>query len=717
MKRNISAAILLLAVFVYSCTTKENSFLETTASSATDIDLVDDGSIVYEPAVEVEDFILDNEAEPDTKTVLSFDSSAAHFTFTTGDRIGVFPYNVSGAPQMPFILKSSDAQSCYFNCPGFSLKSGVRYAAYYPYNPTDMLSYTAVPVNYTGQTQTTAKAPGASDASFNISGADYLLAQATPENNACSFKMSHIGALVVMDVTVGQSATYTEISLNSSSASFIQTGTLNVGQSFTLGDRSHPTQGIAINGTPTSNKMTLTLGSGSGIYLTAGSTYRFCMMVPPTNVTGTVTIRLKDSSGVEHIAYVGTKNLLQGYAYRYTCTVDAQTNLSEVSMANSYIVNTSSIDSDGYFFPTIQCGNGRAVDWASIGFTDGEGEAYPTGGGVSLSGNGVKWKGTNSNWLNQNNCISDVFFANNRIYFKASGAKGNAKVTLTNNGTEVWTWHIWCTDQPGTISIKSKTSGNTYSVMDRNMGAITNGATNLEIVSEGEECAGLYYPFGFPFGYTVSEYSNGDEGGWRMIDAYAFSPTRPILKYSGQYMSFNSWGASDYQLPWCLLWGGGSSYYYNNFTSKIGNVNTKTMYDPCPPGYKVMTYDVLDGYATNWGSSPTSGLSANYYGISISGTNGTLFIPYNGTVYQGGVRTFGVTIWGSGYTVSTMGWKVNLWTSRYWQSLMPTAYAIQRRPRDSSDNTNNYAINGGLKQAGGEDGITIGHGVRCMVGW
>ncbi|MBO4340786.1 MAG: hypothetical protein J5835_05110, partial [Bacteroidales bacterium] len=171
-------------------------------------------------------------------------------------------------------------------------------------------------------------------------------------------------------------------------------------------------------------------------------------------------------------------------------------------MANSYIVPVGSINSNGYFFPTTQCGNGRAVDWASIGFTDGEGEAYPTGGGVSLSGNGVRWKGTDSGWLNQNNCISDVIFTSNRIYFKASGNKGNAKVTLTNNGTNVWTWHIWCTDQPGTVSIKSKTSGNTYSVMDRNMGAIRSNSSNLEIVSEGEECTGLYYPFGFPFGYS-----------------------------------------------------------------------------------------------------------------------------------------------------------------------------------------------------------------------
>lgn len=706
MKRNIFAAILLLAVLAYSCTTKEEPFQEDPASSLSDIALIDDGSIVYEPAVMVEDFILDDEADPETKTVLTIDDSGAHFTFTTGDRIGVFPYTVSDAPQMPFTLKSSNASSCYFNCPGFSLKSGVRYAAYYPYDPTDRLSYTAVPVNYNSQWQPSATTPAASTSSnFNISSADYLLAQAAPSGGACQFKMSHIGALVVMDVTVGQSATYTELSLNSSSASFIQTGTLNVGQTYTQGTNANPTQGIAITSTSTANKMTLKLGSstGSGLYLTAGSTYRFCMMVPPTNVNGIVTIRLKDNGGLEHLAYVGTKNLLQGRAYRYSCTTDATTNLSSVSMANSYIVPMGSIDSDGYFFPTTQCGNGRECDWVSIGFTDGEGEAYPTGGGHTLSGNGVAVT------LNQNNCISDVFFSSNRIYFKATGNKGNAKLTLTNNGTYVWTWHIWCTNEPGTISGIGKGT-NKYTVMDRNLGAYDE--CTLPNYYYSEEACGLYYPFGSPIGFTVAEYTNGDEGGYRMIDAYALNPNKPFLKYGSNYMTFNSWGATDYQLPWCLLWGGGSSYYYNNFDTKIGNVNTKTMYDPCPPGYKVMTYDVLNGYAAD-----ASGANGGYYGVSITGSNGTLFLPYNGTIYRGGIRTFLTEpIGGTRYTVETRGWKVNLWTSRYWQSLCPSAYSIEMKVSGGGKYPDD-TMNGGVKQAGGDDAISVGHGVRCMVGW
>ncbi|MBR3743499.1 MAG: fimbrillin family protein [Bacteroidales bacterium] len=384
MKRNILAAVLLLAFIAYSCTTKEDSSLENPASSVSDLVLVKDGSIVYEPSVMVEDFVLDNEDFPDTKTILTFIETGVTFKFANDDKLGVFPYNTTGALQRLFTLKSSSASSCVFNGNGFALTAGTAYAAYYPFIDNANLAATSVNVSYAGQTQTTAKAPGASDASFNLGGADYLVSHASPVGNECNFKMSHIGALVVMDVTVGQSATYTELSLNSSSASFLQTGTLDLTQNINRPTDGTPTQDIEISSTYNANKMTLALGSGSGIYLTAGSQYRFCMMVPPTNVTGTVTIRLKDDSNVEHIAYVGTKNLRQGYAYRYSCTVDAMTDFYTSlghNLANCYIVNTNSVDADGYFFPTNIAGNGRAVDWASIGFTDGVSEAYPTGGG------------------------------------------------------------------------------------------------------------------------------------------------------------------------------------------------------------------------------------------------------------------------------------------------------------------------------------------------
>lgn len=653
--------------------------MENPASSVSDLVLVKDGSIVYEPSVMVEDFVLDNEDFPDTKTVLTIGNSGVTFKFANDDKLGVFPYNTTGAPQRLFTLKSSSASSCVFNGNGFALTAGTAYAAYYPFIDNANLAATSVNVSYAGQTQTTAKAPGASDASFNLGGADYLVSHASPVGNECNFKMSHIGALVVMDVTVGLSATYTELSLNSSSASFLQTGTLDLTQNINRPTDGTPTQGIAISSTYNANKMTLALGSGSGIYLTAGSQYRFCMMVPPTDLTGTtVTIRLKEDSNVEHIAYVPAKDLRQGYAYRYSCTLDAATSLYDVygATANSYIVNIYSIDNDGYFLPTHIAGNGRAVDWAGIGFIDDENEAYPTGGGFSLSGNGVEVI-LNENESNQP-VIQDVIFSSNRIYFKATGRRGNAKVTLTNNGTRVWTWHIWCTDTPSTYTVGS------YTVMDRNLGAWD------EIRYCTDQACGLYYPYGSPIGFTVGEYSNGIEGGqmWTMKQ-YFQHPESPYLRdKDGLYMPFNPYAASNVSAVWARIWGNG------------GN---KTMYDPCPPGYKVAP-------AAFWQAVVNSSISGDPYHITV----GSAMIPYNGRVYRGGIQSMSFEYtydhsWSG--TASTRQTRVFMWMSSSTGN-NGYYYTIQKGTSGWSDN-NSHPTGATVSS----DILTRGMGVRCVSGY
>ncbi len=674
MKRNIFAAILLLAVLAYSCTTKEEPFQEDPASSLSDIALIDDGTIVYEPAVMVEDFILDDEADPETKTVLTIDGSGAHFTFTTGDRIGVFPYTVSDAPQMPFTLKSSNASSCYFNCPGFSLKSGVRYAAYYPYDPTDRLSYTAVPVNYNSQWQPSATTPAASTSSnFNISSADYLLAQAAPSGGACQFKMSHIGALVVMDVTIGQSATYTEISLNSSSASFIQTGTLNVGQTYTQGTNANPTQGIAITSTSTANKMALKLGSssGSGIYLTAGQTYRFCMMVPPTNVNGIVTIRLKDSSNVEHIAYVPGKNFLQGYAYRYTYSF-VPINLSANGTANSYIVSAAG----NYYFNCTVAGNGQVVNLGGLGAA----YQYPASGTSALpAGGGVR------TLLNQNNCVTDVYFADGFIHFTATGAKGNAKLQLRDtNDDGAWVWLIWCTDQPSEITLTDASSwGYTYKILDRNIGAITAGVDE----DNPENMFGLYYQFGNPHPYTSSQMiNNADSGGYRMRDAIAYND-KPF--YGPDYYWFNPYSGGGNQ-AYAPLWGGGS-VGGGDINDHRGPNSIKTLYDPCPAGYKVTPSDF---------SISASDAGANIWGWYKQGTDGVVFFPYNGECLTG---------WGlkcAPYdAVNDVAAWTSLWTSSLNNRNMALRYYIYAKDV-------NRAGGGKIESEGRV--LSYGCGIRCV---
>lgn len=314
MKRITFALFLLVTALAYSCTVKEEPINDDNTITIVVDENPDGDGIVEEPRMAVTDFAIED-GDPDTKTILTFIESGVRFTFIEGERLGIFPYAVENAPQMPFFLHAIDATTCSLDCPGFALTDGVNYGAYYPYDYTDRLKATDVPVNYTGQTQTSVDGT-----TFNINTADYLVANATPSGGGCLFKMSHIGSLVILDVTAPETDTYTELSLNSSSASFVTSGTLDVGQSITLPSDGKPAQGIEIANTTTSDKISLTIGSDSGIALTAGEIYRFCIMVAPVDLSSaTVILKLKTSSDAEYSTVLTSKNFRQGYAYRYNC--------------------------------------------------------------------------------------------------------------------------------------------------------------------------------------------------------------------------------------------------------------------------------------------------------------------------------------------------------------------------------------------------------------
>ena len=403
-------------------------------------------------------------------------------------------------------------------------------------------------------------------------------------------------------------------------------------------------------------------------------------------------------SNVEHIAYVDAKNLKQGYAYRYSCTVDAQTYLPQrptfTETSNCYIVNTSSTDSDGYYFPANQAGNGRAVDWAGIGFNDDANECYPHNSGSLASGgnDGVRFSGNGvAVTLNENSCVSDVFYSSNRIYFKASGAKGNAKITLTNDGVKVWTWHIWCVPEPGETMVGS------YKVLNLNLGAITK-VVDLKYDNEAPEATGFYYTFGSPIGYTINEYSYGFEGGqmWTMKEAFQH-PNQPYLRdKDGLYMPFNPYAASNRYQVWARIWGGGGS---------------KTCYDPCPPGYKVTPKAFWDSF------SPAH---SDYYGVYSQSGGGGAFFTWNGRAYAGsysdgsttirGIETESIYLSNAGGYVNTFtrNMQVYLWTSS--SNGADKAYHYRVKKKQS---------NGGAIDGSGvfEDILTRGMGVRCVYEW
>ena len=690
MKRNLIAAILLTAAVAFSCTTKE----EKSAS------LIGDGSIVYNPTASIAGFVLDG---PDTKTVLSIDAiTGAKFTFEAGDVLGVYPYSPKQGDGVRFIYtESADASSFAFEGSGYGLRSDQSYAAYYPGVVANAAKemMTQIPVDYTGQRQTSADGT-----TFDISDADYLVSNGiTPANNACEFQMQHVGALLVMDVTFAEEGSYTELTLTSDTTPFTTTGTLDL----TASEIAVETEGVAPS-------VTLALGEdgGNGLAVAAGETVRFCMMVAPVNLkSSTVTITLKDSENVEHTGRFKNGNFKAGYAYLLKASVTTEaipvpeepTDLGEIETANTYIVDVDNINPLGYYFTTTVAGNGVSMQEDIIDYFKANGaNLWPQNGNPAL----IAGDAVDVLW-NQNGCIEDVTYdaTDRTIHFKATGKKGNAKVCININNINFWTWLIWCTDQPGTIEFTNETNNCTFTVMDRNIGATT-GAGSSDI----RAMDGVYYQWGNPIPYSTAEwaassYTNSNN---TMMNSLWYPETVHVpVQWAVQWFAPD--GSHAKQL-YGLLWGGGSlgaeqAGLDPKYHIRHGNTSEKTMYDPCPVGYKVAPYDFLNGYAR---VSTRTNASANVYGIVLAGDNGgEVLLPYNGMAWVGGN---GLMSWAQGGVYDPVldnAVYMYLWTAAYNNKNVPYALCA------SANNAAEINVTKGNLVV--EDASGHGMGVRCVA--
>lgn len=195
-------------------------------------------------------------------------------------------------------------------------------------------------------------------------------------------------------------------------------------------------------------------------------------------------------------------------------------------------------------------------------------------------------------------------------------SQGNAVVAIKNTaGTILWSWHIWVTDYEPTPS-------STGGFMDRNLGAIGNtpGAVNTK---------GLLYQWGrkdpFPNSTTINDTAeptlfNGTSvatgPGVTTINKVNVSQPENFLNsvanpttyyYSTSKLGdwFTHTGSRNQQDD--NLWGGGST-------------TPKTVYDPCPSGWRVPKINVLSSLEGKYGF-------ANY-GVTISNKGG--FYPAAG---------------------------------------------------------------------------------------
>ena len=217
--------------------------------------------------------------------------------------------------------------------------------------------------------------------------------------------------------------------------------------------------------------------------------------------------------------------------------------------------------------------------------------------------------------------------------------QGNAVIGAYDaDGELIWSWHIWATDydpdaEGGTVDF------NGYTLMNRNLGALANDNSTTDKILASY---GLYYQWGRkdPFiganriqkNYTdeyegVGFQTTGDNGftalflyndalceGFKFVNKemdMSMSIANPTVFY-GVYNS-GGWKGSNSEVE--DYWGGASG--------------TKTNNDPCPAGYRVPTFDEINGFIKDIDTNKTAqeNVSDQSYGRKYTVGDQTFMFP------------------------------------------------------------------------------------------
>lgn len=323
------------------------------------------------------------------------------------------------------------------------------------------------------------------------------------------------------------------------------------------------------------------LADNSGIYdLTAAQVMNFYCTTGsvPANYEGGF---IEISSDNVHVEYIPVSSL------------DTFTPLDTEGTANSYIADRGA---GSYSFTATIMGNGVDGIIDEGKFEDASGNILTKAGGANIHPLSAKLL-----WQDTDELVEQVALVNGRVQVKMGRSRGNAVIAVydkTNPNAEdakvLWSWHLWCTATPKILEfVTSIYTGNNYKVMDRNLGATATKAY-LGTVQ------GLHYQWGRkdPFSGSLTY------DGIRTI-LYDVRSGQGVYKYSDERVTAGQAISTPSSLysprrglggeSWCTkttelkyLWGNpdGEQDVFPKET-------LKSLYDPCPYGYKVAPHDVF----------------------------------------------------------------------------------------------------------------------------
>jgi len=327
----------------------------------------------------------------------------------------------------------------------------------------------------------------------------------------------------------------------------------------------------------------LTLDCGEGGVDISGPAKPFHIAVPANNYSNLV-ISVTTTDGITHTR-TAKNTILVSRSKITDITLSLATDLSKSGTANTYMVHSAGI----YKFKATVKGNGgvdpitgttaTTIDPANI---RGVKVLWELKHEPYHEGKAIKYNGTDY-------CIN---YADDYVYFSTPDVflSGDAYVAIYDAlGKVLWSWLIWATEVPESRTHQGVTE------MDRNLGALGTGGKYHGFAYEWgrkdpfPSCLGATYKPTEYYPYRIVAFSieDFDSSGMTVAHSIAHPTTYP-----------KGWNRRYWQTE-------------EEYNSGMWWIDGKTIYDPCPAGWKVPSKDEMEKIRSSGWSLPGVGFLGN----------------------------------------------------------------------------------------------------------
>lgn len=496
-----------------------------------------------------------------------------------------------------------------------------------------------------------------------------------------------------------------------------------------------PTAQLAFTG----NESSVLILKVSGAVLDEGTFHGYAAAAPTAADTYAVALTLardgEPSMILEGEIFVGavaaekiTAATLAVDGFEASQAVDTSIDLSDSDgdgvkvTANCYVAG---IAGQTYRFPATVMGNGHVTPAAGGGYAG-------TGIVEGITPTTLDPASARLLWQTEPGLVADVKLRNGQVYFTLNSGiggkltEGNAVIAVFDEaGAILWSWHVWVTADDLDAAVQTYAVHDKYAsypayaspvMMDRNLGA---SAAGLWGTLSSNAAIGLMYQWGrkdpFPASddsaYTSTRFRKTYDADGKALDApksaTEFSASTWVNVNRGMTAAeMNRYPMSFvYNVPmWTVdlrddFWGNPYSAVESNTTGH------KSIYDPCPPGYRVPHSYAWSGFIDNGADKQKA--AYDLWNAELTGTTTAqyqAFIKANaGLVFNYGAGSTAYPGNGMINKADGMLFRVGNYSSCYWSN-MPATNA----------NAYRFYFDYGNLNVRDTNARTMGHGVRCM---